>query len=548
MNGGETYLALGKFPHPVAFWLGVTASVVGVLMHLPMFMAARPMHYRMVGMRPDPTMVVGMALILVGLAAVVYGLLPRGAGRLRTRYAGIRVRALDEARIRWPHVGLLVAMALTVTIDVMKPTALSFVVPGAAAEYGLKTAANPTGSVPVTWLPLAGIVGTALGSLAWGWLGDRLGRRASIMLAAILFISTSICGAMPAFAWNLLMCFLMGIGAGGMLPIAFTLLAETIPARHRGWLLVLIGGDVAGAYVITSWLAGALTPTFGWRILWLIGMPTGALMLLLNRWIPESPRYLLAVGRVQAARAVMARYGATMVEQPVSRRDGVGGHAGLRSLFVGTFSRYTLGIGGLAVAAGLLTYGFRFWVPTDLQRAGLDESTADFILRDAALLGLPLTVVVALLFGLWSSRRTILALATLTAVSVLVFAFAKDMVAQHHLLYAALLALPLTGSSSVAAVVTAYGSEVYPTRVRSRGTGLIAGLTKTGGVLVLVIVLASTTTPSIMTTALLGGVPMLAAVVVFLATAPDTHQRVLEDLEETVVDSVSTTAGSGVDR
>lgn len=38
----------------------------------------------------------------------------------------------------------------------------------------------------------------------------------------------------------------MGVAVGGMLPIAFALLAETMPARHRGWLLVLIGGDVAG--------------------------------------------------------------------------------------------------------------------------------------------------------------------------------------------------------------------------------------------------------------------------------------------------------------
>lgn len=50
---------------------------------------------------------------------------------------------------------------------------------------------------------------------------------------------------MPGFAWNLVMCFLMGIGAGGMLPITFALIAETVPARHRGWLMVLIGGGVA---------------------------------------------------------------------------------------------------------------------------------------------------------------------------------------------------------------------------------------------------------------------------------------------------------------
>ena len=51
--------------------------------------------------------------------------------------------------------------------------------------------------------------------------------------------------------------------------------------------------DVAGAYVLTSWIAAALVPIFSWRILWLIGWPTGVLFIGLNRWIPESPRFLL---------------------------------------------------------------------------------------------------------------------------------------------------------------------------------------------------------------------------------------------------------------
>src|SRR5262249_30076113 len=157
-----------------------------------------------------------------------------------------------------------------ITIDVMKPTTLSFVTPGMAQEYGLKSALTPHGHPAAALLPLFGIGGTVIGSWLCGWLGDRSGRRGSITFAGLLFVSTSVSRAMRGLNWNLLRCFLMGIGAGGMLPIAFTLMAETIPARHRGWLMVLIGGDVAGAYVITSWLAGALTPHYSWRILWLI--------------------------------------------------------------------------------------------------------------------------------------------------------------------------------------------------------------------------------------------------------------------------------------
>src|SRR6185437_4625911 len=135
------------------------------------------------------------------------------------------------------------------------------------------------------WLALSALIGTAVGSVAWGRLADVFGRRAAILLSALLFMGTAICGTMPSFHWNLGMCFMMGAAAGGMLPIAFTLMAEMVPARHRGWLLV---------------------PTFSWRALWLLNLPTGALIVLLNRFIPESPRFLANAGLPDHARAVLA--------------------------------------------------------------------------------------------------------------------------------------------------------------------------------------------------------------------------------------------------
>lgn len=301
------------FHHPSAFWLGTAAVSLGVVLHLPIYLDARHMGYRLAGMAVDGTMKAGMALILVGLAATFYGLLPP-LTNLRPAAAPLRVKALDDAKLSRAHVALLVVMAVAVTIDVMKPVTLSYVVPG-MGKHGLKSALNPHGSVPVAYLPFFGILGTVVGSFLWCWLGDRIGRRASILVAAVIFIATSVCGSMPNYRWNFVMCFVMVLGVGGMPPITFSLMAEAIPARHRGWLMVLIGGDVAGAYIIVSWLGARLTPTYSWRILWLLGLPTGLLLVLLNRWIPESPRYLIQNGREAEAPAVMARYGATVVEE-----------------------------------------------------------------------------------------------------------------------------------------------------------------------------------------------------------------------------------------
>ena len=520
---------LGLRLAPMA-WAGIAAVVAGVILHLPMYLGARNMGYRLAGMDVDAAMIAGMALIVVGLVVTAYGLVPRTAGRDPVA-SRVRVKALDDAPIRPAHVGLLVVMALAVTIDVMKPVTLAFVVPGFAEEYGLKSVVNPSGSPPAALLPLAGIAGTVIGSFTWGWLGDRIGRRASILLAGVLFVATAVCGSMPSYELNLVMCFVMGLGVGGMLPLIFTLMAETVPARHRGWLMILIGGDVAGAYIITSWLSSSLVPEYTWRILWLIGLPTGLGLIALNRWIPESPRFLLAHGRDAEARAVMERYGAEVVtdaqpEVAVVERF----KPSFAQLFRPPFSSLTAVIVLLGLGVGLVAFGFQLWIPSNLRELGYTEVTADRILRDSALIGFPLNFLVAWLYGFWSSRKTIVLLAGLTAVALLGFAIAGDRVAEDRTLLYALLVVPIWGISSLTAVLAAYSSEIYPTRVRARGAGLAAGASKAGGVLVIGVVVAALTPPTITGTALMGAIPMALAALAALVFGVETRRRRLEEI------------------
>lgn len=522
-----------RFEHPIAFWIGAAACTAGVLLHLPMYYDARGMGYRMAGMRPDGAMLAGMLLIVLGLAAALYGIVPRLASSISERASLVRVRAIDDAPIRWSHVAMLTVLAIAITIDAMKPVTLSFVAPGMAKEYGLKSPLNPLGHIPVSWLPLAGIGGTVVGSWLWGWLGDRIGRRASILFAALLFMTTSICGAMPGFSWNLLMCFLMGIGVGGMLPIAFTLIAETVPARHRGWLMILIGGNAAAAYALTSWLAAALIPHYSWRILWLIGLPTGLLLIVLNHWIPESARYLIATGQRYAAAQVLARYGArVLVTDDSSDPPPAGTGEGFRRLFTGPLLGPSLAITILAAATGLITFGFQLWIPTNLQHLGFTAVNSDYTVRNAALIGLPFIVVVALLYGFWSTRRTITVLGALTAIALLWFALAGNSLAHQHALLTALLVIPLSGTGAVVAVLSAYATEVYPTGIRSRGTGHAAAMTKAGGVLIIAVVVAAATIPSIAVTALIGLIPLVIGTIVFAWRCPETIRRPLDSIRD----------------
>ena len=521
---------VSTFGNPLAFWAGAAAVALGVSLHLPMYVASRDMNYRMAGMPLDTAMLVGMVLIVIGLLASFWGLMPRDDERQSGIESRIRIRALDEAPIRWSHVALLLVMAAAVTIDVMKPATLSFVLPGMTHEYGLKSPLNPRGVIPAALLPLSGIGGTVLGSFIWGWLGDRLGRRASILMAAMTFIATSICGSMPIFALNMFMCFVMGLGVGGMLPIMFTIMAETIPARHRGWLLVLVGGDVAGAYIATSWLAAVLVPSLSWRILWLIGFPTGLLLILLNRWIPESPRFLLARGRNEEAAAIMRRYGAVVTTEPEgeSAESGVG--SSFAQLFRPPFLSATLVVVLLGLGIGLVSFGFQLWIPSNLQKLGFGEAAASRVLRNSALMGFPLNFVVAWLYGFWSSRGTLIALTSLTALSLLGFVLAGDAVARNSTLLYALLIMPIWGISSVVAVLSAYSAEIFPTRLRSRGGGLAAGFSKAGGVLIIALVTVAVAPPSIAGTALIGAVPMALAAVAVALFGAETHKRPLEEI------------------
>src|ERR1700736_1233348 len=153
------------FGRPGIFWAGVVAVIAGVTLHLPMYVEARDMGYRLAGMPLDVGMIVGMVLIVGGLAATIWGLIPRGYPHALASDVHIRVRALDEVPIRASHVALILVMAAAVTIDVMKPATLAFGLPGMTREYGLRSPLHPTGAVPAALLRLVGITSSVLGSL-----------------------------------------------------------------------------------------------------------------------------------------------------------------------------------------------------------------------------------------------------------------------------------------------------------------------------------------------------------------------------------------------
>jgi putative MFS transporter len=165
---------------PGLFWLGSLLVTAGVILHLPMFLMAGDMGYSLAGMPMDPGMIAGMVCIVIGIGAAGYGLQPKNP-IITTQASFERITPPEDAPLTLAHWTTAAALSIALVIDVMKPASLGFVTPGMQSEYGVDKAM-------VALLPFAALVGTAVGSIVWGALSDMYGRRATILLSAVMFI------------------------------------------------------------------------------------------------------------------------------------------------------------------------------------------------------------------------------------------------------------------------------------------------------------------------------------------------------------------------
>lgn len=497
------------------FWAGCAAIALGVVLHLPMLAMAHRMDNHLAGMPMDPEMWVGMAAILLGVPAAIHGALP--ARRVRhDAHAGTNYEAADSTPLNRWHASVVLVLIIGLVIDVMKPATLGFVLPGMRSEYGLSKAS-------VAWLPFVALVGTTVGSFFWGWLADIYGRRVSILLSTILFVATSICGAMPVFQLNLLMCFLMGSSAGGMLPVVYTLLAEIMPPRHRSWVLVLVGGTgLIGGYLAASGAAHAFEPRFGWRALWLQGFPTGLLLLALARFIPESPRFLAEQGRDQELAGMRTKFG--IVLRPRDARAPADA-----AIAAQRHGRLTLALIITALAWSFVNFGLLLWLPTDLEARGFSPALASGILASSALIALPTVALAAWLYSQVSSKWTLVGTVVVTAAGLIGAILPAHILSWTPLLIAVIATL-IVGTNGMIAVLLPYAAENYALGVRGRATGLIAGSSKFGGVAVQGFALAGFVPTLVSAAAVLIGPALLSAGLIAWA-GRETRGRSLRELE-----------------
>jgi len=285
------------------------------------------------------------------------------------------------------------------------------------------------------------------------------------------------------------MCFMMGLAAGGMLPVANALLAEIMPTKHRGWCLVLLGGiGTVGGYFATSELSALLQPHFGWRIMWLVGFPTGLLLVALSPLLPESARFPLEMGRDEEARETLARYGAVIRTDPVIRTDhgAAPGYAAASGTAGGRFGPgmgLSVALTLAALAWGFVNFGVLLWLPASLIGEGRSVGVTSALIARSALIAVPTIAVATYLYSLWSTKRVLILAIGITTLGLLATLFRNSSALSFISNPLVSVSLLIVGTSAVISILMPYAAESFPVRQRGRATGWVAGCSKVGGVI-----------------------------------------------------------------
>lgn len=273
-------------------------------------------------------------------------------------------------------------------------------------------------------------------------------------------------------------------------------------------------------------------------MLWPLGLPTGAAIIVLNRFIPESPRFLAARGEHAQAQALLRRFagegkaiepddnahpGPPLIDesQPVS---------GLRQLISGRHARITWALLVCGTGWGVVNFGFLLWLPTNLKQLGVDPAAASALLTRSAVLALPGIALVIWLYHRWSSFKALVLFIALTAASLLVFAALAMLGLRSGAATTAATAALLVSVSGVIAMLIPYAAEIYPLHLRGSGSGVIAASSKFGGIVGAALALVSFF-DHFAVSAVVIAMPMVASALLLWRSGVETRGVALEDIQ-----------------
>ncbi len=376
------------------------------------------------------------------------------------------------------HYRLIVLSWLITVFDGFDMLLISFTAPYMRDQLGLsKTMLGNVFS--------AGLVGMMLGGFVLSYIGDRAGRRPTIVAAAFLFgVLTAATATAGSYHALVALRFFDGLALGGMLPLAWALNIEFVPSRMRSTVVTVImmgfsfGAAVAGP--MTNWIA----PHYGWQGVYLAG-GVGTLVCAVTLWIglPESIRFLVLKGR----RPDLVAHTLKRIDPvlDVSATDAfvlgdeirVEGQFRIGQLFRGDLRLITplLWIG--YIASSLAIYFSVSWGPIVLEELKFPRHTSALVQSTGSLLG----AVAGLLLMRFTDRRGPGSVAVYPALAVpVLLALGFGLVPREAFLAAAILGTVLISGEHFG--VLSIAGIFYPSAIRASGAGWATSVAKLGAI------------------------------------------------------------------
>ncbi|MCP3418833.1 MFS transporter [Bradyrhizobium brasilense] len=365
--------------------------------------------------------------------------------------------------------------------DSMDLAALTFVLGSIRQTFGLSTA--ETGL-----LSSMSFLGMFAGAASAGLLADRFGRARVFQISMIFWGLGSLCCGLSTTATALgASRLLLGFGMGMEFPVAQSMVSEIMPARNRGRYIAFLEGFWPLGFIASGLLTYFVLQVADWRWVFILQAIPAVFVLVVRRFVPESPRWLASHGYSERAEATVRD-----IESRV--RDRLGGKelppvvrqvaapasevTGLRTLFSGIYAKRTTMLWTLWFFALLGFYGLTTWLGALLQAKGFPITKSVFYTILISLAGIPGFLVSAWLVESWGRKATLVMNLLCGAIACHFYGSAAD---QTQLIIAGLcMQFFLFGMWSA---LYAYTPELYPTHVRATGTGFASAVGRIGSLI-----------------------------------------------------------------
>lgn len=359
------------------------------------------------------------------------------------------------------HLKCCLALFFVFAIEAWEMMIIVYTAPLIAQDFILDTLAvgNLIGAM---------FIGMLLGSLAWGKVAERIGRKRAIIWSLALY---GIISLASAFAPNYLSLYglrmLSGVAAVGMMVVTFAHFQELLPLRHRGALSVyLAAGWPVGmllALGVTVWLL-----PLGWRAIIVLSSLGSLWALVVARWVPESPYWLAGANQQQRARSVIERLslGAVIIPEHCQLQIDQTTRGHQRELFSAALCKISV----LQIIVNFTFswgyWGLQTWLPTLLQQRGLSLPQSYGFIALSALFMIPGYMAASWLTRRWGRKKTIIAFISASVVAGYGFANVQSL----EMLYLSNFTLAFFSLGAWGVWGTWIG-ELYPTPLRTIGYG-----------------------------------------------------------------------------